>query len=137
MANEITINDLLTLANGAYKDNGPNLGSYQITQNGTGIWKRKITLTGGSDTSISALVAGISTTGLCYIINLDGTNYVQWGGDNGSGALSVVGKLNPSVTTSGVTTYDIPARFRLDSTATLRAKAHTGNCDILICIYND
>ncbi|MDE2426775.1 MAG: hypothetical protein KGO96_12810 [Elusimicrobia bacterium] len=127
MANEISTNFQLGLINGNLNDPGPNLGQILVGQSVAALWKRTVTLTAAADTDVGALVAGITTAGICYIFNLDATNYVQWGPNN-AGAIDVIGKLKPK---------DIPAVFRLDPSFSLRMKANTGNCEILICIYED
>lgn len=127
MANEISANLRFSLKNGNINDPGPNLGTFRINQNLAAIFKRTITLVAGVDTSISALIVGITTTGVAYLINDDPTNYFQWGGDSG-GALVVVGRVTPN---------DFPAVWRIDPGATIRAKAHTGNVQCILCVYND
>ena len=76
---------------------------------------------------VSALIDNITTYGICYLWNLDTTNYVQVGPDN-AGAIVPVARLNPN---------DIPHIFRLEPGITLRAKAHTGNCKVLVAVLND
>ena len=137
MANEISLNQRLTLSNGLVTDPGPQLGSQRINQTNPLIWKRTILLNAGADTNVSALIAGLTTVGICYFFNLDPTNYVQWGGDTGGGAIAVIGKMLPAPLVNGVPDPDICPTFRLDSGGTLRMKAHTGNCEVLICVYDD
>ena len=125
MANEISINCTVKLVNGDLNDPGPNIGTNQITQALQLLWKDVVTLTAGADTAIAP--AGLTTFGICYLVNLDQTNYVEWGPDSG-GAIKIVGQLNPN---------DSPAVFRLSPGITLRMKAHTANCKVVICIYNN
>lgn len=124
MANEITvlIND--ALKNGGLTDSF-NPGRLQITQNVQLLFADVITLTAGVDTAVT--FGHIVTPGLCHFYNLDATNYVEWGPDN-SGAIKVIGKLQAN---------DAPAVFRFDPAASLRMKAHTGNCDVLVMCWND
>ena len=138
MSNEISLNLKLSLSNLAVGDDGPGLGTQRLNQTGGALlWKRVIALVAGTDTDIHALIAGITTPGLCYLINQDPTNYVQWGPDNGSGALAVLGQIGPSQVVDGQTIYDATPFFRFDPTGTLRAKAHTGNCNLLVCVYQN
>lgn len=137
MANEISLNQRLSLANGLVVDPGPNMGAQRINQNNALLWKRTILLTAETDTNISALIAGLTTVGICYFYNLDPTNYVQWGGDTGAGAIAVIGKMLPAPLVNGSPDPDIVPMFRLDSGGMLRMKAHTGNCEVLVCVYDD
>jgi hypothetical protein len=132
MANEITANLRLGLANGLLTDQGPDLGSFRITQNSPLLWKDVIPVT-TVDTNISSLIANITTVGICYFVNYDTTNYVQWGPGSG-GVLVPFGLLKP-VQASG--DPEMPALFRLDPATQLRMKAHTATCKVLVCVYDD
>lgn len=128
MSNEITATLNVSLNNLGLTDQGPNAGQILVNQTNQLLFKRVINLVAGTDTSISALIAGITTYGIAYFYNLDPTNYVQYGPDN-AGAIVVLGRLRPK--------GDIPHVMRLDPATTLRMKANTGNCSVLVCVYDD
>ena len=121
MANEITLDQRLRLANGAlFDDNNP--GRIQVNQTAQG--KFSVVLSIGT-TEESTTFTDITTPGICYLKNLDTTNYVQWGRATGS----YVGRL---------TANDIPACFRLDNgTTTLFLRANTAACKVLITVYEN
>lgn len=129
MANEITITPALKLANGNLTET-QSPGAVQFTQNAQKMFKDTIALTAGSDTNISTLIGAtmLTTYGWAYIWNLDATNYVQLGPDS-SGAIVPMIRLAKK--------GEAPAVFRLEPGITLRAKANTGNCVILVLILND
>jgi hypothetical protein len=128
MANEISATLNLSLKNLGLTDPGPNLGQISINQTNQLLFNRTVTLVAGVDTDVGALIVGLTTFGIGYLYNLDPTNYVQWGPNNG-GAINVFGRL---------TKNDIPAVFRFDPTApSLRMKANAGNCIVRVCVYDD
>jgi hypothetical protein len=131
MSNEITVSVSAQLSNLGLTDIFQP-GNIQVTQTNQELFRRVIALTAGSDTSLTALISGITTLGIAYLYNLDPTNYIQWGPDSG-GALVPVGRLLPRSTS----TPDIPAVLRLEPGITLRAKAHTGNCNLLLAVYGN
>ncbi len=75
MANEITLTQRLQLSNGALLDDN-NPGRIQITQTTQTIYKAVVSI---GTTEESVTFAELTTPGICYLKNLDGTNYVQWG----------------------------------------------------------
>lgn len=121
MADEITLDQRLRLSNGALLDDN-NPGRIQITQTTQG--KFSVVLTIGT-TEESTTFTDITTPGICYLRNLDATNYVQWGPATGV----YQGRLKAS---------DVPACFRLDNGATtLYLKANTAACKVLITVYDN
>ncbi|HEY2250902.1 MAG TPA: hypothetical protein VGH74_07560 [Planctomycetaceae bacterium] len=124
MANEITLTINNALKNGALADSY-NPGRIQITQAVQLLFADVVSLVAATDTVIT--FGHIVTAGLVHLINLDPTNYVEWGPES-AGALVPVGKLMPA---------DAPAIFRFDPGATLRMKAHTGACDVLVMCWNN
>lgn len=120
MANEITLTQRLQLSNGALLDDN-NPGRIQITQTTQTIYKAVVSV---GTTEESVTFAELTTPGICYIKNLDGTNYVQWG----TATTVYSGRLKAN---------DIPACFRLDNAATtLYLKANTAACKVLITVYD-
>jgi hypothetical protein len=77
-----------------------------------------------SDTLIT--FTGVTTAGWLYMLNLDPTNYVQWGPNN-AGAILVFGRMNAGE----------PAWMRIDSGATLRLKSNTAACIVLIKVWDN
>lgn len=121
MANEITLTQRLQLANGELLDDN-NPGRLQITQSAIGMFKQVLSI---GTTEESVTFTDISTPGICYIKNLDATNYVQWG----PATTVYQGRLKAS---------DAPACFRLDNGATtLYLKANTAACKVLITVYEN
>ncbi len=130
MANEISVTPNLRLANGNLTDTFQP-GALSFNQNVPGLFKDLIALTAGSDTNLSTLIGAtmLTTYGWAYFWNTDGTNYVQLGPDNGSGAIAPFCRMAKK---------GEPAHaFRLEPGITIRAKAHTGNCSIVVGIFND
>lgn len=138
MAQEILVNTKIQLSNGALEDGGPDLGTQRLNQASALLWENVVQLVANTDTQITGaggIVTNIPTQGICYMINLDGTNYVQWGPDN-AGAIVVLGRMLPFSLVNGAKVYDIAPSFRLDSGTKLRLKANTGACNVRVCVYN-
>ena len=121
MANEITLSQRLSLDNLELLDDN-NPGRIQITQTAAGMFKVVLSI---GTTEESVTFTDISTPGICYLKNLDTTNYVQWG----PATTVYQGRLKAA---------DIPACFRLDNGATtLYLKANTAACKVLITVYEN
>ena len=120
MADEITLNIRLQLENGALlDDNRPSAQS--ITQTTQTMFKSVVSI-GTSEESVT--YAELTAPGICYLKNLDATNYVQWG-------------VATTVYTGRLKASDAPAMFRLDPGATtLYLKANTAACKVLITVYD-
>ncbi len=90
MANEIKVSLVLTVANGAFK-HSINPGSLNITQASIGLY-------GGVQsigTSNEVVVFGdVTNAGVCYLQNLDTTNWVEYGPATDNTMVSF-GKLKP------------------------------------------
>lgn len=120
MADEITLNQRLQLANGDLLDDN-NPGRIQITQTTQTLYKAVISI---GTTEETVTYAELTTPGICYMKNLDATNYVQWG-------------VATTVYTGRLLASDAPACFRLDNAATtLYLKANTAACKVLITVYD-
>lgn len=120
MANEITLNQRLQLSNGLLVDDN-NPGRIQITQTTKTLFKAVVTI---GTTEETVTYAELTTPGVCYLRNLDTTNYVQWG----VATTVYTGRLKPS---------GIPACLNLDNSATtLYLKANTASCRVLIVVYD-
>ncbi len=131
MANEITINISASLTNPAsVSGSTPQLkdqfapGSLKFNQATQLLWSEAVTLTAAADTAIT--FTGVTTNGWLVLQNLDTTNFVNWGPNN-AGAILSIGRL---VANGGV------ACFQLEPGVTLRMKADTGNCKVLIKVWN-
>lgn len=70
--------------------------------------------------------AELTTLGLILIINLDTTNYVQFGPES-AGAMVAAVRLNPGE----------PNLFRLEPGVTYRAKADTAACNVQFMAFNN
>lgn len=120
MADEITLNQRLRLTNGELLDDN-NPGAISVTQTTQVMFKRVI-IVGTSEESVT--FTDVTTPGICYLRNLDGTNYVQWG-------------VATTVYTGRILANDIPACFRLDNGATtLYMKANTASVKLLVTVYD-
>jgi hypothetical protein len=122
MTNEITANLRIQLSNAGLTDDF-NPGKIQITQTGQIIFSRVVSI---ATTETSVALTGITTPGVCYLRNLDATNYVE----------------------AGTTTTDYPIKLRQygvsgipniltlnASKTTLYLKANTAACKVLITVY--
>lgn len=120
MADEITHTLTLSLANGNLSDTN-NPGRIRVNQTTQTIFKSVALI---NTTEESVTFPELTTPGICYLRNLDSTNFVQWG--TATGVYS--GRLKAS---------DIPACFRLDNGATtLYLKSDTAACRVLITVYD-
>jgi hypothetical protein len=70
--------------------------------------------------------AELTTLGLIQIINLDTTNFVQFGPES-AGAMVAAIRLKPGE----------PNQFRLEPGVTYRAKADTGACNVQFMAFNN
>lgn len=122
MAGTITVNNSLMVVNGNYKSQFAP-GATTITQNNQGEHS-SIVVVGTAEEVIS--MGDIVTAGWCTFHNLDTTNYVQWG-PTSAGAMVVAGRLKPG--------ESYP--FRLEPGISLRMKANTAPCKVLVKILED
>jgi hypothetical protein len=112
MANEINLACSLRVANGSFQF-AFTPASLQVAQSNPGRGGLSQTIP-TSDTLIQGLT-DLTCNGFAVLRNLDPTNFVLWGPDNGSGAIVVLGKLLPGE-------YAVA---RIAPTVVLRAKADT------------
>lgn len=124
MAQEITVQTQLKLVNGSLNlSSTPTIFQQQITQSIQAGDGHVVALMAGSDTAIT-INASVSTLGWAWFVNLDATNYVEWGPDN-AGAINVIGQMNAG---------EPAGPFRLSPGKTLRMKAHSGDCKVAILV---
>lgn len=123
MANEITLQFSGSLQNGAARDRLDIGGQLLIDQNAAGA-DGGIVAVATAATTIS--FARLATPGVCFLLNLDATNFVEYGPDN-AGSLVKLGKLKPGEF----------AVFRLAAEVTLKAIADTAGCNVLAKCWND
>ena len=122
MANEITVNLSVDLSNAGLTDEFKS-GKIQITQ-ATQILFKRIVSVATSETSVT--LTGITTPKVCYLYNLDGTNYCEWG----TTTTDYPGKLFPKGNGG------IPNILTLNAgKTTLYLKANTAATKLLIAVY--
>ena len=122
MANEITISAEIDLDNGDLERNA-SVSALQFTQAAKGcIWI--CVNAAASDEAI--VTTELTSLGWCYMRNLDATNYVEWGPDNG-GSIVPCGRLEAGEV----------AMFRLSPAITLRTEANTAAVELDIMILED
>lgn len=121
MSAEIRINLQVAVSNGSFRDTF-NPGLLTMDQASVG---------GGSPGTVSigtteeVVSFGDLSPGLVAIQNLDTTNYIEFGPTSG-GAMVVCGKVQPGKI----------ALFELGASVSLRAKANTAACKVLIKGFN-
>jgi len=125
MADEVSVNIGLQLNNGtlSYFLNNSFVGD----QSERAIDVRVLNI-GTSEENVT--FPDLTTPGLIYLENFDATNFVQWGLNDG-GTMKAIGRLLPRLV-SGANDHVIWAIFHLDSGATLRMKADTASCEVLV-----
>jgi hypothetical protein len=122
MANELRFTGATSLVNGSLTDTTP-LETLLVTQSLGALLSKVVSVT----TSESDLTtAEITTLGWAFLRNLDSTNYVQYGPKSG-GAMVAMGRLKAGEW----------ALLRLEPGITLRWKADTATCQVLVKIFND
>ena len=126
MANEITFNPSFLIANGSLRETFTP-GSLLITQTTIGVGGHAQSI--GTDAAENLDVGDVATNGYCILRNLDATNYVNWGPDDGgsSGAMVTCGKLKPGEV----------AIFRLAPGVTLMAQANVAAVKLYVRVYED
>lgn len=127
MADEFTLSINLRLANGSFKDSF-NPGALAIDQAAAGKWSNVVNI-GTSEEDVT--LAELTTEGICVLQNLDATNYVEWGKKDGSNNMQAIGRLGPT-TNDGACPVAV---FGFNPGATLRMKANTAACEVLITVY--
>lgn len=119
MANEIQGSFGLRVANGYFSDSYQNSFSYTQYSLGRGGYVQTI---GTSEEVVD--VGDIDANGWCLLVNLDTTNYVEYGPES-SGAMVAFGKLKPGEF----------AWFRLKPGVALRAQANTADVQLDVRVY--
>jgi len=121
MANEITLTIKDRVSNSGYKTDWAN-GQNSITQTAQGA-ASGIQAVGTSAENIAG--GDVSTPGILFLKNLDGTNFVEFGKDN-TGFVAV-GKLEAGE----------EAVFRVADSTTIQLKADTAACDVMYLLLED
>lgn len=132
MANEISYQFQIRLANGSLSDNYSTSGIV-VTQN-TASLVRNVQTIGFAVHSLLDL-GSLATPGFGVFVNLDDTNYVEIGIDTGPGNFNPFLKLKPANTLLGLVGEQAgPIRL---GTSAIYAKANTGAVKLFYIIYND
>lgn len=129
MADEITVKPNITLVNGllraqyipaAFKVDQQNARSYcEVKTVGT-----------TEESWTSSDWPDVTEPGVVMLLNLDSTNFVQWGQSTGV----YLGELTAN---DGSTTKGLPwAMFYGHSTTALYVKADTAACDVLVTVWD-
>lgn len=120
MADEIKVNLSATMTNGTFKDTfRPATVNYDMSA-ATGGNPGTVAI-GTTEENVSF---GDVTPGLVFMQNLDGTNFVEFGKDDAS-TMKEIGKISAG----GI------ALFELATGETIRMKADTAACNVLIKGY--
>ena len=127
MAGEITITPNITLRNSRLRHQY-SPGKIVIDQSTARVYSQVYTI-GTSEESITSW-GDIETPGVMQLLNLDATNYVEWGPATGS----YIGHLTAN---DGSSTTGLPwAIWYGHSTTDLYLKADTAACDVLVTVYD-
>ena len=123
MANEITVTMELDLVNGDLERNA-SVSALQFDQTtGAALWN---TVNVGFAADEAIVTTELTALGWCFMRNLDSTNYVEWGPDNG-GSLVPCGRIEAGEV----------AMFRLSPAITFRAQANTAAVELDILILDN
>lgn len=126
MANALNLSVSASWTQGNYSDTfQPSLAALTLNTQGQAGGIQAI------GTSEENLVSGdIATNGMLFLMNLDATNYVQWGMSD-SGTMKAVGKLKGGATAASC------ALLYVDAGVTVRLKANTASCNVWYKWLND
>ena len=126
MANALTLSVSASWTQGNFTDSFiPTLATLTLNTQGAAGGIQAI------GTAEENLVAGdIATNGMLFLMNLDATNYVQWGMSD-SGTMKAVGKLKGGATAASV------ALLYVDAGVAVRLKANTATCNVYYKWLND
>lgn len=122
MANEISLNVVMQIVNGSYRDMF-SPGQISISQAAIGRGGY-VQLIGTSETWVN--FGDVVTNGYCILQNLDATHYVTYGPEIGS-VMVTFGKLNPGEI----------AVLRIAPTVIMWAKADTAAVKLDVRLYED
>jgi hypothetical protein len=123
MANEINVTARLSVNNGSFRDQPPPI-TLQPNQAVAGGELVSPTIP-AADTAI--VMPALTCYGYAMLVNLDATNYVDVGPDNGSGAILPTLRLNAGEV----------ALLRLYPGVSLRARANTAAVRISLRVYEN
>jgi hypothetical protein len=124
MAGTIKITGSIQIENGSFKKTLPQAGgSINVTQDGSH-FHGTIVDVGTSEEDMP--IGDVATEGWLYLRNLSSLYYVTWGPKSG-GSMVAIGKLEPGE----------EARFRMDSSATLRWVATGGTAQVEMGLAED
>jgi len=125
MSDEVKVTASLEIINDTFRleKTGRTTLTFDQTTKGGGV-PGTITIP-AADTVVD--LSDLGTEGWLWMKNLDATNYVSWGPDNGSSAIAKVGRLEAGE----------PALFRLEPGLTLRMQANVAPCQVQILACED
>ena len=97
-------------------------GVVQMDQTGAGVYQQTLSI----GTTAEDVAFGDIAPGLVVLVNLDDTNYVEFGMSDG-GTIKKIGTLPAS--------SRVPAMFMLATGQTLRMQANTGACNVHVVAW--
>lgn len=97
-------------------------GVIQFDQTGSGVYQQTLSI----GTTAEDVSFGDIAPGLVILVNLDDTNYVDFGMSD-AGTLKTLGRLYPG--------DRVPAMFMLGPGQTLRMQANTGACNVHVTAW--
>ena len=143
MANEITVRASLRVLKGNLNFPTPGQGTFLATMNGAKGPSPGVLTIGVNMTLVD--FSELATPGMCWLQNLDSTNYVEWGlWDSYQNQFGVLGELKPGESSvfrlsrylgkeqipgTGTTPAGNPTRFAM--------KATGAPCDVLVMAFED
>lgn len=119
MANEITVQASLKVDNGGLELTHKS-GVLRFTQTNARGGNPGVVDIGTSEEDVS--FGDLAAPGWVYMRNLDTTNYVEWGKKDGSNNMQAIGRLGAGEV----------SLFKMNASTTLRMKANTAACKVLI-----
>ena len=122
MANEITVNQRLKLANGNLSPGEWKFTNLRFDQ-ATAEMDSFVQNIGTSEEDVTF---SVTTHGWFLMRNLDATNYVQWGAKDTT--MKTIGRMEAGETAGP---------FRMEPGVTLRMAANTAACDVLFVMFNN
>ncbi len=122
MADEITLNVSLSVTNGNFKHQW-RPGTLQIDQT-NGRMAGHVQTIGTSSETVD-FGSDLTAEGVCYMRNLDATNFIEIGPDS-TGIVDFI-KLKPGEFWVG----------RLKPTVVVKAQADTAACDLQVAVFDD
>lgn len=123
MTNELTVNISSNLTNGNHKESFGS-GTFRVDQDAIGAHSPVVIV--GTSEEVMA-VGDVSTLGWLFLQNLDDTNYVTYGPDDGGGSMVAFGRIEPG---------ELHA-FRLEPGITMRWQADTADVKVKMLLLED